>query len=803
MGWIVLLALLCGTSSAIAQTSDEPPAHPATLGFTYDESFLRDLPLSDSLYSILETVQPSIIPDRFTEGGLFTGQAARVGGFQASWTQTRILIGDVDLSDPNGTGAPMLFPDLGPWRRIRVATGLMPGDVNAPGLAITLDPLAASAEWRHVASGAFSHGGLTADASTLAQPTIARLAGRDRLAWTSTGPLTERLGAAVALAWTRGSQFDRAETLSSEAQYGSALVSLAYSGATGGELQTIGWVQKARTPFEYRQVFDALESTTSETNVHLQSTWKTAATRAWPWRAFAAYTQRSRTPEIGSRQAVVERLLDGPVSAAASPVRGTVRQWTIGGRTRRARAWGAATHHLSAGLDLVGARQRTPPSAVASIGELTDGIPSRVWVFRNPSADSLRRNLSFSVHANDTVRLTPRATVSAGLRFESVTGTANGAAEGISWQTLLPRARLDWRLREGGATTAFIGYTRSAYRLALDLLAYGDPAAQTADLYRWDPGLPAAAAGRGALVARVGPGTGGNADFTRIVPGLKRPVSDELAFGVEANPSPRTRFQLAVVGRRESGFVGLVNLEAPVTAYTAFTVNDPGSNTGSPDDDKVISIYNRMPSTLGGDRYLLTNTGQDAALSGNLELSGQLTTARLTIYGGATASIAQGSAVNLGYGPLENDQSVVSDTYVTPNGNTFARGRLFNDRAFTIKLTGVYRFPWAVRFGAIARYQDGQPFSRVLVFPNLVQGTEAVRAFAAGDSRFRFIGTLDTRLSKGFAAGGRRVEAFLDAYNLLGLTYDVEEPAAAAPNDRTPIAIQPSRALHLGVRVAF
>jgi hypothetical protein len=91
----------------------------------------------------------------------------------------------------------------------------------------------------------------------------------------------------------------------------------------------------------------------------------------------------------------------------------------------------------------------------------------------------------------------------------------------------------------------------------------------------------------------------------------------------------------------------------------------------------------------------------------------------------------------------------------------------------------------------------------MVVFDNLTQGTEAVRAFVAGDSRFRFIGTLDTRLQKGFSIGKHRLEAILDAYNLPGLTYDVEERAAAAPDDRTPIAIQPSRTFHLGVRMTF
>ena len=139
--------------------------------------------------------------------------------------------------------------------------------------------------------------------------------------------------------------------------------------------------------------------------------------------------------------------------------------------------------------------------------------------------------------------------------------------------------------------------------------------------------------------------------------------------------------------------------------------------------------------------------------------------------------------------------------HIDPGDDGFRIGFLY--RAFTIKLSGVYRFPWDVRLGAIARYQDGQPFSRMLVFPELAQGAEAVRAFPAGDSRFRFIGTLDTRLTKGFALGSNHLDFILDVYNLPGLTYDVEERAAAAPNDRTPIAIQPSRIFHLGARVTF
>ena len=120
-----------------------------------------------------------------------------------------------------------------------------------------------------------------------------------------------------------------------------------------------------------------------------------------------------------------------------------------------------------------------------------------------------------------------------------------------------------------------------------------------------------------------------------------------------------------------------------------------------------------------------------------------------------------------------------------------------------MKLAGVYRFPKDVRLGMVARYQDGQPFARVLVFPALNQGAEAVRAFANGESRFTFTGTLDARLQKGFTLGSQRVDAIADAYNLLNLSYEVEERTAAAPDVRIPTAVQPPRAFHIGLRVTF
>ena len=125
------------------------------------------------------------------------------------------------------------------------------------------------------------------------------------------------------------------------------------------------------------------------------------------------------------------------------------------------------------------------------------------------------------------------------------------------------------------------------------------------------------------------------------------------------------------------------------------------------------------------------------------------------------------------------------------------------DRAFTIKWTTLYRFPGNVSAGAIARYQDGQPFSRIVVVSGLNQGAEGVQAYPNAGSRFTFTSSLDLRLQKGFRSGRTRIDAVLDAYNLLTRSNEVEERVVTGMDYRRSTAIEPPQSLHVGLRVSF
>ena len=134
----VLLGLFLSSSASAQTGATAPDVRP--MGSTLPADTLRDLPIGDSVYAALETMQHEVIADRFNSGGLNVGGDTRLGAFLASWSQTLFRVGDIDVSDPTGAGSALIVPDAVVWQAVHVATGLMRHDESAPGLAVTLDP---------------------------------------------------------------------------------------------------------------------------------------------------------------------------------------------------------------------------------------------------------------------------------------------------------------------------------------------------------------------------------------------------------------------------------------------------------------------------------------------------------------------------------------------------------------------------------------------------------------------------------------------------------------------------------------
>jgi hypothetical protein len=784
---------LCNRVAAQRPVSDgEPPA----VGSSFTDDTLQDLPIAGNVYALLETTQPEVISDRFNNGGLNVGGFARVGGFLSSWSQTSFRIGDLDVSDPWGSGAALLFPETLFWREVRVDTGLMPADISAPGLAATLLPKRPAAAWTGTVTGFGSGGGLAASAPEERAPPVARLRDYGSGSALFGGPVTDRLGIVAAGTWMAASRYDRERLPASRQTLFSGFSQVVFARSASQEWRAIGWVQRAETPFQEWQAFQDPSAATKDTSVHFQSTWDQHPASGSQWRAFAGFTGRSRSNLLVPGSVTVERIAGGPVPSIVE-IASDADARRIGGGFRFSPrpADRSARHQLAFGADVSYASGRSDAPFRGAVREFVDTIPARVWTYTAGAAASQRHSTTIAGYASDSLSLSPSFQVDASVRLELIHGRAADAATAIDWRSALPAARLRWLFAERRGLALMSGYARTANALNLNLLAYGDPAAPVASV--------AAATAPNTVVARVGPGTGGNPAFSRIDDDLGRPHSDEFVVGLEWRRRPSTRFTLTGLARREGNLIGVVNTGVPASGYSTIGVPDLGADHDSAADDRILAVYNRLPQTFGEDRYVLTNPGQEAATVFALKLAAEHAGTRLFTLFGATAYAAEGSGGNRGYGPVENDPDVPGELFANPNAATYARGRLFSDRAFTIKWTTAYRFGRGFTASAIARYQDGQPFSRIVVVPGLNQGTEGVQGYPNGGTRFTFTGTLDLRVQKRFTIGVARLDAILDAYNLLTRSNEVEEYVVTGPAFRTPTYIEPPASVHVGVRLTF
>jgi hypothetical protein len=800
--WALFLALfiaLCLSRPSRAQKPETPgPADAAAIGSTLPPVLLQDLPASDNLYQLLETTEGEVISDRFYGGGLNTGRAARDGAFLSSWTQTQFFVGDVNVTLPDG-GAPFLFPTVALWDRVDVGTALLPAAVNAAGFAVSLHPARPAAAWTRVLEGSASGSSLVARPSTSVAPPIESLSRWTQGRFLVSGPVSPRVGLMAALEWAGAAQVERSGVKQAEGQAASVFANLLFAPNARDEVRTVGWVQRTQAPFVGATAFHEPLAADQTVFTHLQSTFERRMANGTAWRLFAAYSQAgSSRADAAPAAPVVERLLDGPVSLLVDSGDRTDRQWSAGARATTSRG----VHALFAGADVGRASARIGPAFAGAVGELIDGTRARMWQYSATGADAHRHATTVAAFLGDRIALGSGRTLDVGVAYDGTAGSADQSASSISWHNVLPRAALRWKRNESSFVTYLAGYRRAVDRLTLDTLAVGDPFAPTAVVSRWT------AQGVGPVVARVGPGSGSDPSFSSIDPSLGRPTTDEVVAGVDVQLTPNIRGRITGVAKHARHLFSLVDIGAPVSSYTTYTIVDgrPASDGG----DVPLTVYNRLPSSFGADRYLLTNnTVEDDAWFEGLVLNSEASFTRLTLLFNATASQTDGPAANRGFHAEENDLSDAGELFVDPNATPGARGRLFYDRAFTMKLSTVYRFPHGVTIGAIARYQDGQPFSRVTVAPGSTdsrqpdQGTEFVRAYPAGDARFMYTGTLDVRVQKQVRIGTTDLDVFVDAYNVINLGNEVEERVVTGPGFRDITAIQPPMAVQIGLRLRF
>ncbi|MEQ1912881.1 MAG: hypothetical protein ABMA15_28960, partial [Vicinamibacterales bacterium] len=288
---LLALLVLLFTAPVFGQTATSPATIPA-LGASFPADLVSNLPLGDSVYAILETTQSELIADRFNSGGLNVGGDSRVGGFLGSWSQTLFRVGDIDVTDPSGSGAALFVPDASMWQRINIATGLMPVDIDSPGLAVSLDPRRGGGTWERTITGSGSGGGLAAPGPANQPIPIARLNTFSFGSAEVSGPLSDRSTIATGITVARGSSYSREQLAERASNSATGFAHIVFSPSSDRELRALAIVQHTSTPFTNWHAFQSADAVTRNTAVHLQATLDRHPTDSAQWRAYAGFTDR-------------------------------------------------------------------------------------------------------------------------------------------------------------------------------------------------------------------------------------------------------------------------------------------------------------------------------------------------------------------------------------------------------------------------------------------------------------------------------------------------------------------------------
>jgi hypothetical protein len=777
------------------------PSHPE-YGTAFDAIELRDLPSAGNLWSLIETADAMIIADRIQNGGLYLGEMPRLGSYGSSWTQTSFVMDGLDVTDPLRTGMPMLNTDPQVLQRISVPTSLLPVDLPGSGPSVRLTPRRPGDTWHATLQASAVPEAFQADTTGNAVPSVARFGSAGDGSLLLAGPIVPgRLGLLVSARLATSSRYEGSDPTPLDSRLASLFAHAVFTPSPDNQLRVVGSVDWASHPFDGRARFADRSVTGSDTFLHAHATWERLASDRWTWSAIGGYQQARFSGPDEASVGTVERLTDGPVDQLMTPsaatrerLDGIVRAaWTPGGPRQARVTFGASVGRVSATTSEI-------PDAV--IGETVDGIPARIWQFTFAGPTS-QQETNAAAWLDASVALTPRLVLEAAARLDSTHGSSSGGAS-VGWTTLMPRVGVRWNVTAGGAVTAFAAYEAHSSRLPLDYLAYAGAGGLSGEVFRWndlnhdglvEPGE------YGPLISVVGPG----GETSSIDPQLKAPIEDEVTIGVHARLGSRWRLRLGAAARRLNDAVAPVDVGATVNDYSVIQIWDQGPDFTNPADDRLLTVYDRNPASFGLDRYLLTNpAGAGGTFQGVDVALERVIGGRWHMLFGGSAHRSDGAAANPGYGPTENDVGVLGQAYIDPNAMSYNQGRDFFDRAYVIKWSAGGALPHDVFVGAVARYQDGQPFARLVIVPDLNQGAEVVQAYTNGYTRFTYTFTLDARIEKGVRLGPRRFAVVLEAFNLLNTANEVDEVVVATHGTfRSPSALQPPRAVRLGFRMDF
>ena len=786
---------------------------------------LQQLPSSRRIWSILENQDTSTVTQPLDTAGLETGRPALFGALGASWTENQYSLNGLDVTDPYLPGRPLTDPDYNGLADLTTVTAAKPSSISGSGVNVDLMTIPPDGDVHGLVSAFFSNGALQ---SNNMDARLVRFGFPGPEQFGHIVDLSGQVSGYLPLKQERFPFFISASTQEMSKKLGAFpapidahvyhVVSEFTPFSRGSKQLTL--LYAGQHVFNSREGSDPRIAPTAtfrgNDNFHqFQAHWfnllgESTALELNFGVAHAIVSSGIQPDSLGISTVDLPLLTrTGPASLSLAGTR-TRYQTNVVVQTERGGALGS--HSLAFGGNLERSNIRNRWDSVGGIEQvLVGGSGSEVIRWNTPTTAS-QHIKNFALFGRDEWRAASWLAVSGGLRFENSSGANSSSGTKISWNTLEPRVGFVMQLPLAGVILRG-NFARYGHLLQGRYLDFGNPAALTGQVFQWND----ANANQQVDSSEVGQLLrvfGGR--FSAVETNLQRPVTDEITAVLEKQFGQRLVATVRFFRRDDRHLVEIVNTGVPFSSYIPTLVIDPGNDgvPGTADDQRLI-LFNRQPSAMGNDFFVLTNpSGYRGSFKG-FEIEIVKRFSRHWSAMGSFAAMHGTAPTNPGNLVFQNDAgSIISNMAIfaalnaDPNTLLFATGRGFFDRGFTGKLSGYYEGPRGLYVSAVARYYDGLPFGRMLFVTGFNQGPFFVRATPRADFgafRTQFNSTLDLRVAKMFSVGRSKISGMLDVFNLLNLNRNTLEAdlTNVTFSQRVPLAIQSPRTFRLGVEWKF
>lgn len=445
--------------------------------------------------------------------------------------------------------------------------------------------------------------------------------------------------------------------------------------------------------------------------------------------------------------------------------------------------------------------------------------PDSVQVFEYPN--NTNAGIMYqSWFANDSVNITPKLTVNAGLRFDHYSswlpeqgnpGTGPYATARIIPEThgfpvynaISPRISAVYDITGSGRIALKASYGRysasgSGVNAAAGPVASSvNPAATLVSTYtRWDGRIPYTP-----VAADLVSITGSTRD-SRLDPNLKGEYLDEYTGGVDLGLWRDTSIRVNVVRKRDYRGNKVLNLALPFEAYTDMATGvDPGrDNVAGTADDGVVRVWS-VPRTYPGFGQIRELTVNAADGEGD----DRYTAFEATFSKG----YSNGWSMLASYSADRRDIKNIKPR----NPNEAAYNWEFPETFQGLRLNGTYELPWRILVASTFTAQQGEYFNRVVQVRDALNSL--VNVTVEGHAgRYDWVKLADLRLSKSLALRGGTLEGMVDAFNLFNSSVVLRRVTTNGPNYNKPLStggidaasanpIPAARVFRLSVRYRF